>query len=217
MKPYTVLKSVAVAMLLSTSAITAYAATTDPAPVTAPSYKTQSAMLKTADEALNAVVNARAARLALFDNNIDEAKARLTKATEEFNVAEKGLNDLTIGDTEMPDNAARYLPFDMSMVLSDNFVPSEDATQALNQAGDQIKQGNTDQALETLRLASVDVNVSAALLPVADTSDQLEKAQTLMDQGKYFEANLQLKKIEDSVIIRSFSIDAIPQQGDAKG
>ena len=42
----------------------------------------------------------------------------------------------------------------------------------------------------------------------------LQDASALLSQGKYFEANLALKMIEDGVIVDTFEIDTIPEQGD---
>lgn len=203
------IKTLAAAVLLSTSSLAAFAATD-----ATPSYQTQPGMLKTADEALTAVTRAHAARQALFDNDIEAAKGRLAEARAEFLDAEKNLNDLTIGDTENPSNADRYLPFDMSMSLTEDFQATDENKQALEKAYGMMQSGAPDDAVEVLRLASIDVNVTAAMLPVANVTTQLQTAQDAIDSGKYFDANLALKAVEDSVVVRSFSIDAIPLQGD---
>lgn len=203
--------ALALATLTTTTAVVSHAANAaDPAPA----YETQKQMLTTADEALTALTRAHAARLALFDNDVDTAKARLSEARAAFDAAEKRLNDLTIGDTEDPVDPTAFLPFDMSMALTDHFVATEANKQALEKAYGLIQTGSPDDAVELLRLASIDVNVSAAMLPVVSASDALQRAQTSLDQGDYYQANLALKALEDSVIVRSFSIDAIPQQGD---
>jgi TolA-binding protein len=205
----TILKSLAVATLLSTSALAAFAATKP-----APAYATQASMLQTADEPLTAVTRAHAARLALFENDIEAAKGRLAEARAEFLDAEKKFNDLTIGDTEEPESAERFLPFDMSMALTETFQATPENTQALEKAYGMMQTGSQDEAIEVLRMASIDVNVSAAMLPIAEVTTQLQNAQNFIDEGKYYDANLALKAVEDSVVVRSFSIDAIPQQGD---
>ncbi len=210
MKTASKVTALALAALLSAGSVIAYAATEAAAP---PSYETQKEMLKTADEALNAVTKAHAARLALFNDDIDTAKARLAEARSQFDNAEKGLNDLTIGDTEDPSSSAKYLPFDMSMALTEDFNATDQNKAALQKAYGLMQTGSKDDALDVLRLASIDVDVSAALLPVASTAEHLQDAQTLIDQGKYHEANLALKAVEDSVVVRSYAIDAIPQQG----
>lgn len=214
MKSTSKLAAAALAALLVGSSVAAHADTASaPAATETPSDQTQSAMLRTADEALLAVTRAHAARLALFDGKIDEAKANIDEAQAAFNVGEKGLNDLTIGDTEDPASKVMYLPFDMSMSLTDTFEPSAENQKAVETAAGQIKQGKTEEAIKTLKLANIDVNVSVALLPVVDTSASLENARTFIDDGKYYEANMALKKIEDSVLVRDYGIDALPVQG----
>jgi hypothetical protein len=211
MKTRTRFAALALTTLMASTALPVFAATSE-----ASAFETQTGMLKTADEALQAVTRAHAARLALFDNDIEAAKGRLAEAQAQFKDAEKALNDLTIGDTDDPTNAARYLPFDMSMALTEAFTASPENQQALEKATGLMQSGASDEAVDVLRLASIDVNISAALLPVVEVSDQFEKAQTFIDEGKYYEANLALKAVEDSIVVRTFSIDAIPQQGDAE-
>lgn len=208
MTPRTRIAALALTAMMATTSFTAFAA-----PDKAPAYATQAEMLKTADEALQAITRAHAARLALFDNDIDGARARLAEARADFDNAESSLNDLTLGNTEDPTNTARYLPFDMSMALTEGFTATEENQEALQQASGLMQNGSPDDAIEVLRLASIDVNISAALLPVVETSDQFAAAETFIDEGQYFEANLALKAIEDSIIVNTFSIDAIPLQG----
>lgn len=203
--------TLALAAMMSTAAITAYAAVD-----ATPSYQTQTEMLKIADEALGAVTDAHAARLALFDNNLEAAKDKLADARAVFVDAEKELNDFTIGDTEDPSSAAKFLPFNLSMALSEDFQSTPETAEALEKAQGLIQSGSTDDAIDVLRLASIDVDISAAMLPVEGASEQLQKAQDLLDDGKYFEANLALKEMEDSVVVRTYSLDMIPQQGAAE-
>jgi hypothetical protein len=209
MKTRSKLAALAMTALMASASIPALAASS-----AEPAYQTQTGMLETADEALQAVTRAHAARLALFENDIEAAKGRLAEARAEFLKSEKDLNDLTIGDTEDPNNAARYLPFDMSMALTETFTATDENKQALERAYGLMQTGSPDDAVEVLRMASIDVNVSAALLPIVEASEQFEKAQTFIDDGKYYDANLALKAIEDMIVVRTFSIDAIPQQGD---
>jgi hypothetical protein len=208
----------AAAVLAALMTTTAFPALATPAatPATAtPAYETQAEMLRTADVALHAVIRARAARLALFENDIEGAKARIAEAMAEFTEAESTFNDLVLRDTEDPANAARYLPFDMSMALTETFTDTEENRQALQEAAGLMQSGAQDEAVQVLRLAQIDVNVSAAMLPVLETSESLARAQAMIDNGQFFEANLALKDVEDSILVRSFSIDAIPLQGSA--
>ncbi|NIZ12950.1 YfdX family protein [Phaeobacter sp. HF9A] len=205
----TKLKTLAVVALMSTSALTpAYAST-----AAAPGYATQAKMLQTADEAVKALGDAHAARIALFDNDIPAAKEKIDQAVKLFTMSEKRFNDLTIGDTEEPELAARFLPIDSAMSLSETYKPTDDSKAALDKAQDLMQQGKTDDALNVLRLASVDVNVQTALLPIDSVTTQLNEAKAQIDKGDYYTANLTLKELEVPVLMRSYSVDAIPQQG----
>lgn len=179
----------------------------------APAYKTQEAMLKTADEALIAITRVHAARLALFNNNIEEAKTRLAEATKALKTSEKDLASMAITDIAKPESSTKYLPFDMSMGMTEGFTVTEEHRSVLEKAVGLFQKGSRDEAREVLRLAAIDVNISTALLPIDETTKNLAEATKLVDEGKYFEANLALKAIEDGVIVRDFLIDQIPAQG----
>lgn len=123
--------------MLSTGALVVFAASD-----TMPAYPTQPPMLHTADEALNALTRVHATCLALFNNDIEAAKSRMTEARGDFLSAEKDLKGLTIGDIEVPDSAARYLPFDMSMMPNEDLTVTNESQQALDKASDLIQQGD---------------------------------------------------------------------------
>jgi hypothetical protein len=204
----------ALAGLMATTSIAAYAAGTD-ATATAPSaYATQKELLKTADEALSTVTHVRAARMALFDNKIDAAKADVAEATAALTQGETDLRALRVADIDKADAAKDYLPFDMSMALTDTYKPTIESKNALKAAQGLMTSGEKDKAIEVLRLASVDLNISAALLPEKGSLEALKQASDLIESKDYYAANLALKSIEDSVVVRSFGIDAIPEQGD---
>ncbi|MGO4909478.1 YfdX family protein [Pseudorhodobacter sp. W20_MBD10_FR17] len=205
----------ALAGLVATSSFgsfAAYAAGTDAKAPTA-AYATQKELLKTADEALSTVTHVRAARMALFDNKIDEAKANVADATKALSAGETDLKALLVADSDKADAAKAFLPFDMSMALTDTFKPTQESEKALKEAKGLMTSGEKDKAIEVLRVASVDLNISAALLPEQGSLDKLKQATDLLEGQEYFAANLALKSIEDSVVVRNFGIDAIPAQG----
>lgn len=179
-------------------------------------YATQKELLRTADAALATLTHVRSARMALFDNKIDVAKTQVAEATKALAEGEVDLQALRVADTQKADAKPEYLPFDMSMMLTDTFKPTEENTAALKKAEGLMQHGEKDKAIEVLRVASVDIDISAALLPDAASMESLKKATDLIASKNYYDANLALKSIEDSVIVRSFNIDAIPVQGAGK-
>lgn len=205
----------AMAGLMATTALggIVHAAETEAAVVKKAPYATQKELLNTADQALATLTHVRNARMALFDNKVEVAKSEVAEATKALTQGEADLKALRVADTEKVDAKPEYLPFDMSMMLTDSFQPTTENKEALQKAHGLMQTGNNDAAIEVLRLASVDVNISAAMLPDVPSMESLKTATNLIDSENYFDANLALKSIEDSVIVRSFSIDAIPAQG----
>lgn len=183
-------------------------ASVDPmAPATAAARN--SAAVKTVEEAYMALREVRAARFAIFDGSSDVAKRLIDGAVERFAKANVDSNFAA----QKPKNAKadqQYIPFDTSMELSENFAPSPQNKAKVDEANGHISRGNFQKARETLKLANIDVTTSVAVVPAAMTKGHLEDAQRLMTEGKYYEANLALKSIEDSVLIDSYSVDAVP-------
>lgn len=177
-------------------------------------YETQDQMITAATEALEAVTQTHAARLALFENDMTAAKTYIDGAFSALSAAENDLDERMIADFDMAGAEAEYLPFDMSMSLTENFSATEENKLALQKAYGLFESAEPDDAIEVLKLAEIDVQVSTAMLPAEATMQHLIAAQGLLEAGKYFETNLELKAIADSIIVRSFSIDAIPAQGD---
>lgn len=220
MKTPNKLVAAAMAGLMATASLTSIAAYADTETVateagtaTQATYATQKELLRTADEALATLRHVRTARMALFDNRIDVAKTEIAEATKALTEGETELKALRVADTEQADATPEYLPFEMSMMLTDRFQPTEESKAALQEAETLMQSGDRDKAIDVLRLASVDIDVSAAMLPDASSMENLKKATDLIESADYYEANLALKAIEDSVIVRSFNIDAIPAQG----
>lgn len=193
------------------AANTAFAAT---AGTSEASYSVQDTMLKTSDEALAAITQIHKARLELFENKTDDAKATLEAARTDLMTAEATLGDKLMHDFTVSDSTDNYLPFDMSMSLTEGFTQTDENKLALEKAYGLMQTAKPDEAVQVLKLAAIDVNVQAALLPYEGTLTSLDDAIGNIEDGKFFDANIALKSIEDSILVRTFGIDAIPQQGD---
>lgn len=215
MKRSNKLIAAALAGLMATTSLGAFAAqAATPVTAQAATYTTQKELLKTADQALKTLTHVRAARLALFDNKIDVAKTEVAEATKALTEGEADLKALRVADTEKAGATPEYLPFDMSLALTDTFKATKENEAALEKAKGLMQTDDKNAAIEVLRVASVDLNITAAMLPEKASMDLLKTAATNIDAKLYYEANLVLKSVEDGVIVRSFGLDAIPQQGD---
>jgi hypothetical protein len=69
-----------------------------------------------------------------------------------------------------------------------------------------LQKGEHTKAVEELRLGDIDVNFARELMPVAKADKGVDEAIKLATDGKYYEANLALKAIEDGVTIDSVNI-----------
>jgi hypothetical protein len=171
------------------------------------------AILKTVDEAIQGLRQVHAARLAIFNGQTDVALKHVTAAEQEFTAVQKASGTHEITATSATGEAGAYVPFDMSIGLAEGFVPSEEMAGSLREASQLFEQGNHRNAVEVLRLANIDITVSAGLVPAKSSLAQIQGAIKLLDEKKYHEANLALKALEDSVVFESYSADTIPAQG----
>jgi hypothetical protein len=62
-----------------------------------------------------------------------------------------------------------------------------------------MKQGDHDKAMDTLKLAHVNVVFDVEVAPLEKTIAGVDKAKQLIDNGQYFEANQALKSVENAM------------------
>jgi tetratricopeptide (TPR) repeat protein len=165
--------------------------------------------IATYDDAFRAMREVRAARLAIFDGEapiavelVDNARTNLAAARAEFEKLE--------ASERRPRIEPGYLPFDLSIALAEDYREQPAKASAVAKANEHIKKGERDKAIETLRLADIRVETSAAVLPVKSTMEHLDKAHAMLREGKFYEANLQLKAVEDSVVISFYDSEYKP-------
>lgn len=77
----------------------------------------------------------------------------------------------------------------------------------MKKANRKLQGGDKKGALETLKLANIFVVENQMLLPLKQTRNNIKKAISLFDEGKYYQANLSLMAAENGVIMipRRFS------------
>lgn len=203
-----------VGLMASTALASVVRAETAATPtVAAPTYATQTQMLRLSEEGRTALMSAQAARMALFNDKHDAARSDIERGIGALEAASATMKDVMIPGTDAADAKAEYLPFDTKFGLSETFVATPEKQAALGKAQGLFQSDTPDAAVEVLRNAGVEVVVSTALLPGESAIQHLKDARSLLDEGKFYEANLALKAVEDSVIVRTFGIEAIPAQG----
>jgi hypothetical protein len=159
------------------------------------------------------------ARFAIFDGDtktaltlMQSAKSALARARSEA-PAYARLESRAPSASGSTSNAAvvQRVPIDGQLVLADNFVMTPEKQEHINKADEHLKKGEHEKALEELRLGEVDVDYTQLLIPIAQSQEHLDRAITLANDGRYYEANLALKAIEDSVVAESVDFADLPK------
>lgn len=210
----TALLSTTMAALLITASACSQAGTTpagtgDPVHTVTNKAKNQAA-IKSVDEAYRAMREIRAARFAIFDGSTAAAQTLVDAASSDMAKAKNAAANA------MPENAKAgtapdLAPFDVWMAIGENYVLTPAKQQSIAKANEHLAKGDRQKAAETLRLADINVLTNAALVPTGSASEHLAEASQLLKAGKFYDANLALKAIEDSVVIQSFDVDGVPQ------
>ena len=179
----------------------------------------------------------RLARLAIFDGRtdqakkyVDEAKAAITKAKTDntsFVKSEASLkppaglsqptepqggSDKSAQDT----TPTAWLPVDGGLTLGDDFVATSAKAAGVAKANDQIKKGDHKQAMQTLKLAEIDVTFVTEVAPLDKTISGIDTAAQLIDSGKYYEGNQALKGVEDGIRFDVAVVSAGPEKSSGK-
>ncbi len=186
----------------------AVATTLDPV-VQATSNAKTTGSVKTVEEAYTAMREIRAARLAIFDGSGPAAISFVNDASKKL-AAAKMANEKDTAAADSAQIAAGFMPFDMSMTIAEDYKATPQQALKIQEANQHLAKGDHKTAVEKLRLADIDVQTTAALLPVGPTMDHLTEAANLLEQGKYYAANTALKAIEDSVVVQAYDADGLP-------
>jgi len=172
-------------------------------------------VLRTSDDLYRALREVRAARLAIFDGDSDTAKSMIDDVNKDLKAARMSASDFAVKNRKSGDNGDQYLPFDMSIGLAEGFQPTDEKVSKVKEANAHIANGDQKKAIETLKLANIDIVYNAALLPINVSVQHAADAAKLASDGSYYEANLALKAIEDSIIVDSYGAGFMPNQGES--
>jgi cellobiose-specific phosphotransferase system component IIA len=174
-------------------------------------------------QAGNAAIQAiRGARLAIFNGDPNAAKQLLDKAKTSVETAAKdapmfntkttmSVQGKVIGSADQETKAA-LVPVEGQVVQVDDFVLTPEKQGHIDKANEHFKKGESKQALDELHLADIDVNYSRVWMPISGAQNHLDAAIKLANEGKYYEANLALKAIEDSLTTESVTLAEAPKK-----
>lgn len=92
----------------------------------------------------------------------------------------------------------QWLPVDGEMILNEDFTANPAKTAAVTDANKSLAKGDRKGAIETLKLADVDVDYIVAVVPLDQTIKDVHQAATLINDGKFYEASQMLRHVQDS-------------------
>lgn len=171
-------------------------------------------LVKVSQDALISLRDLRSARFAIFNGEPDRAQTYVDAARTRIDVANSEAKKYAL-DIKAPKKEDLYVPFDSSLTVLDTYEPNDKKAKGIAKANKHLSKGEQKEALDTLKLADVDVAVSTGLLPVKFARENIDKASDLVRQGKYYQANLALKEVDDAVIIHTFDVDNVPKVKDS--
>lgn len=167
-------------------------------------------LIKVSKDAAMTMRSLRGSRFAIFNGQPDEAKRDVDAAVTEIANTVKDAEKYAV-DVKAKVQDDWYVPYDASLTVADTFVPTEEKMKHIAKANEHLHKGEKKQALEVLKVGNVDVAFATSLMPSKFAQKHIDDAAKLLDEGKYYEANLELKAVEDAVVIETFGIDETPQ------
>jgi hypothetical protein len=170
---------------------------------------------KLSADGFTALRDIRLTRLAIFDGDTSQAKQDIDNASDSLQKAQSDESIYTKAESDLKtpsgmthehastDSASttpiKWLPVDGAFTLGEDYVATPEKTKAVSDADTQMKNGNHDRAMDTLKLAHVNVVFDVEVAPLEKTIAGVDKAKQLIDNGQYFEANQALKSVENGM------------------
>lgn len=169
-----------------------------------------------------ALQDIRAARFAIFSGDTKSLSTILERAKDELKSAEADTPMFDIKTTmtiqgkviESHDDTqqAKAVPVDGRIVLADDFVLTPEKKKHIAKANEHLKNSQREQALRQLKQGEVDVSYQRTWMPIVSSEKHVEQALKLAQDGAYYEANLALKAIEDSLTVDSITVTDLPKR-----
>ena len=156
------------------------------------------------------------ARVAIFDGQTQEAKDLLDQAKTALDAATKDVDKLAI-KTSKHNDLGPMVPIDARLSVIDAYTLTPEKKTEIGKVNEHLKKGETKKALEVLRPIDVQLTLTSMFMPLNPTTKAVEQAKTLLADHQYYEANLALKKAEDSWVIDSQGfvddLEKLPESG----
>ena len=177
-------------------------------------------------EGLIAMRSVYTARGAINDGDYDAAKASLKAAKDALTQVSKDNPALTVKEdvkvgnkvvsTSQENVQADLVPISGQYKIIEDFSASPEKTAHITKAHEHLKKGDTRSAMEELKLADTDIVFQRIDMPLTATTQHVDTAIGLLNDGKYHDANLALKAAEDGLQYNTVSIVAPVKPGQSQ-
>ncbi|MEO8250705.1 MAG: YfdX family protein [Burkholderiales bacterium] len=177
-------------------------------------------LMKLSNDGFATMRAVRAARISIFEGNpkvahdmVAAAETSLKAAAKDataFHADQKGGTNQSAN--EKADNSG-YVPIDGQITLVDSFIDTPAKKGHVEKANENIAKGKSKEAMDELKLAEVDAAFTRVLMPLQATQKHVDSAAKLIDQKKFYEANLALKAAEDGLILDTIALSETPKAG----
>ncbi|WP_346898941.1 YfdX family protein [uncultured Roseibium sp.] len=168
--------------------------------------------LKLSKDGLEAMSDVHAARLAIYNGDTDKAETLVNTAQSLAMQAEKDATtlDKVVGKATKGGDESRYLPLNAQISVLNDYALKPEDTDHLDKANTALKTGDTKQAVTHAALIDQQVAYTFVAVPYDQLTASLYHAAENLTAKKAQLANMDLKAIEDSLIVDRVSIDGIP-------
>ncbi len=120
-------------------------------------------------------------------------------------------------DKAVPSSDTQKTPAPTQESTEANAARTKMRDTAITQAKERLTQGDRQAAAKALKLADLTLVTREISMPLAATMTHVAQATKLVDEGKPHEANLELKKLQDGLVIDTTIIgESAPDAGMAK-
>ncbi len=110
-----------------------------------------------------------------------------------------------------------WLPVDGEISMNEDFSADPTKAAALADANKSLANGDRNGAIAKMRLAQIDLDYVMAVVPLDDTINDVHRAATLIDGGKFYEASQQLRQVQDSTRYDVIDVVGTPDGAKAGG
>ncbi len=177
-----------------------------------PQTSAEDGFLDLSKDGITAMRDIRAARIAIFNGETDEALVKIKEAQSAADAAAKQSVKLDKFAGEGPTDLKKgqdYVPICSAVSVTETENLSAQHVGRLTKANMALRTGDNAAAAAALKAVPGEIQYSFASVPLDRLVGDVENAKAQLDKGQFQEANLTLKGIEDSVDIHRFTMDGL--------